>query len=101
MKYHVLEKILNKHNAPRKFESLELDGNFCILGVSKQVQSFAYYPQEVILQQDIRFGFPEFVGLEDEMISILKGEKELFELEGIHRFNQEKSDFYIDIYIVN
>lgn len=100
MKYHVLEKILNKHNAPRKFESLELDGNFCILGVSKQVQSFAYYPQEVILQQDIRFGFPEFVGLEDEMISILKGEKELFELEGIHRFNQEKSDFYIDIYIV-
>lgn len=100
MKYHILEKIFNKHNAPRKFESLELDSDFRILHVSKQVQSFAYYPQEVILQKDIRVGFPEFVGLEDVMISILRGEQELFELEGIHRFNEEKGDFYIDIYIV-
>jgi PAS domain S-box-containing protein len=100
MKYHVLEKIFNKHNAPRKFESLELDSNFCILHLSKQVQRFAYYPQEVILQKDVRLGFPEFVGLEDEMTSILGGKQELFELEGIHRFNQEKGDFYIDIYIV-
>ncbi|NJM19072.1 MAG: PAS domain S-box protein [Richelia sp. RM2_1_2] len=101
MKYHVLEKIFNKHNAaPRKFESLELDSNFLILHLSKQVQSFAYHPQEVILQQDVRLGFPEFVGLEDVMTSILKGEQELFELEGIQRVSQEKGDFYIDIYIV-
>ena len=100
MKYHVLEKIFNKYNAPRKFESLELDSNFCILHTSKQVQSFAYYPQEVILQKDVRLGFPEFVGLEEEMRFILKGERELFELEGIQRFNEEKGDFYIDIYIV-
>ncbi|MEM9923601.1 MAG: adenylate/guanylate cyclase domain-containing protein [Cyanobacteria bacterium P01_D01_bin.50] len=100
MKYHLLEKIFNKHNAPRKFESLELDSNFCILHVSKQVQNFAYYPQEVILQKDIRLVFPEFVGLEDVMTSILEEKQELFELEGIHRFNEEKGDFYIDIYIV-
>jgi PAS domain S-box-containing protein len=100
MKYHVLEKIFNKHNAPRKFESLELDSNFSILHISKQVQRFAYYPQEVILQKDVRLGFPEFVGLEDVMTSILEGEQELFELEGIYRFNQEKGDYYIDIYIV-
>ncbi len=100
MKYHVLEKIFNKHNAPRKFESLELDSNFSILNISKQVQRFAYYPQEVILHKDVRLGFPEFVGLEDVMTSILEGKQELFELEGIYRFNQEKGDFYIDIYIV-
>ncbi len=100
MKYHVLEKIFNKHNAPRKFESLELDRNFSILHRSKQVQRFAYYPQEVALQKDVRLGFPEFVGLEDVMTSILKGKQELFELEGIYRFNQDKGDFYIDIYIV-
>ncbi|MGB3651528.1 MAG: adenylate/guanylate cyclase domain-containing protein [Rivularia sp. (in: cyanobacteria)] len=100
MKYHVLEKIFNKHHAPRKFESLELDSNFCILHLSEQVQRFAYYPQEVILQKDVRFAFPEFVGLEDEMTSILGGKQELFELEGIHRFNEEKGDFYIDIYII-
>jgi len=100
MKYHVLEKIFNKHNAPRKFESLELDSDFSILRLSKQVQRFGYYPQEVILQKDIRLGFPEFVGLEDVMTFVLKGEQELFELEGIHRFNEEKGDFYIDIYIV-
>ncbi|MEM1392601.1 MAG: adenylate/guanylate cyclase domain-containing protein [Cyanobacteria bacterium P01_D01_bin.116] len=96
----MLEKILNKHNAPRKFESLELDSDFSILRISKQVQRFGYYPQEVILQKDVRFGFPELVGLEDVMISILEGKQELFELEGIHRFNEEKGDFYIDIYIV-
>ncbi|BAY87496.1 adenylate/guanylate cyclase [Calothrix parasitica NIES-267] len=100
MKYHVLEKILNKHNAPRKFESLELDSSFCILRVSKQVQRFSYYPQELILQKDVRLGFPELVGLEDVMISILKGEEELFELEGIQRFNEDEGDFYIDIYVV-
>ena len=100
MKYNVLEKIFNKHNAPRKFESLELDSDFSILNISKQVQRFAYYPQEVILHKDVRLGFPEFVGLEDVMTSILEGKQELFELEGIYRFNQEKGDFYIDIYIV-
>ena len=100
MKYHVLEKIFNKHNAPRKFESLELDSNFSILHISKQVQRFAYYPLEVVLQKDVRLGFPEFVGLEDVMTSILEGEQELFELEGIYRFNQDRGDFYIDIYII-
>jgi len=100
MKYHVLEKILNKHNAPRKFESLELDSSFFILRVSKQVQRFSYYPQEVILRKDVRLGFPELVGLEDVMTSILEGEEELFELEGIQRFNEDEGDFYIDIYIV-
>ncbi|MDY6901758.1 MAG: PAS domain S-box protein [Cyanobacteriota bacterium] len=100
MKYHVLEKIFNKHNAPRKFESLELDSNFCILSISEQVQRFSYYPQELIVQKDIRLGFPELVGLEDVMKSILEGKEELFELEGINRFNEEKGDFYIDIYIV-
>ena len=100
MKYHVLEKIFNKHNAPRKFESLELDRNFSILHISKQAQRFAYYPQEVVLQKDIRLGFPEFVGLEDVMTSILEGEQEFFELEGIYRFNQDNGDFYIDIYII-
>ena len=100
MKYHVLEKILNKHNAPRKFESLELDSSFCILRVSKQVQRFSYYPQELILRKDVRLGFPELVGLEDVMTSILEGEEELFELEGIQRFNEDEGDFYVDIYIV-
>lgn len=100
MKYHVLEKIFNKHNAPRKFESLELDSSFCILRFSKQVQRFSYYPQELILRKDVRLGFPELVGLEDVMTSILEGEEELFELEGIQRFNEDKNDFYIDIYIV-
>ncbi len=99
MKYHVLEKILNKHNAPRKFESLELDSNFHLSRMSKKVQDFAYYPQELVLKRDVRFGFPELVGLEGIMTSIFKGQLELFELEGIHRFNAEKGDFYIDIYI--
>ncbi|WP_371261592.1 adenylate/guanylate cyclase domain-containing protein [Rivularia sp. PCC 7116] len=97
----MLEKIFNKHNTPRKFESLELNSSFSILRVSKHVRYFAYYPQEVILERDVRLGFPEFVGLENVMTSILEEKQELFELEGVHRFNEEKGDFYIDIYIVS
>ncbi len=100
MKYRVLDRIFNKALSLRKFERLELDENFCIIDTSEQVQRFADRPEEVMLGKDVRLSFPEFIGIEDILISILQGKQELFELEGIKRFYEDKSDIYINIYIL-
>jgi adenylate cyclase len=100
MKYQVLDRIFNKHQASRKFERLEIDANCFIVDTSEQVRRFADNPDEVILGNDVRLAFPEFIGLEEVLISILEGNQELFELEGIQRyFNQQSDILYIDIYI--
>ncbi|NDJ21093.1 PAS domain S-box protein [Nostoc sp. B(2019)] len=100
MKYQVLDRIFNKPSFPRKFERLELDDNLCIIDTSEQVQRFADRPKEVIRGKDVRLSFPEFIGLEVILKSILKGKQELFELQGIGRCNDDKSDVYMDIYII-
>ncbi|MBD2354563.1 PAS domain S-box protein [Tolypothrix sp. FACHB-123] len=100
MKYQVLERIFNKPSFQRKFERLELDGNLHILDMSEEAKKFAAQPEEVILGNDVRLSFPEFIGLEGIFTSILVGEQELFELEGIRRDSNETSEIYIDIYII-
>ncbi|MBD2202123.1 PAS domain S-box protein [Calothrix sp. FACHB-1219] len=106
MKYQVLERIFNKPSFQRKFERLELDGNLHIVDMSEAVTRFAAQPEEVSLGKDVRLSFPEFIGLEEILASIIAGEQELFELEGIRRDsqeisdNQEISEIYIDIYII-
>jgi adenylate cyclase len=101
MKYQVLDRIFNKHQTLRKFEHLEIDANFQILDLSKQAQKFADNPSEAILGKDVRIAFPEFIGLEDVLISILEDNQELFELEGICRCRENQTNLYIDIYILN
>jgi PAS domain S-box-containing protein len=100
MKYQVLERIFNKPSFPRKFERLELDQNLHILDMSEQVHRFAERPEEVMQGKDVRLSFPEFIGVEDVLASILKGEQELFEIEGIRRDSDQASEIYIDIYII-
>jgi adenylate cyclase len=100
MKYQVLDRIFNKALSLRKFERLELDENFCIIDTSEQVQRFADRPEEVMLGKDVRLSFPEFIGIEDILISILQGKQELFELESIKRSHEDNSDIYINIYIL-
>lgn len=101
MKYQVLERIFNKPSFPRKFERLELDRDLHIVDISEQVHKFAEQPEEVIQGKDVRLSFPEFIGLEDVLTSILKGEQELFEILGIRRDSKQTSEIYIDIYIIS
>lgn len=101
MKYQVLDRIFNKHQALRKFERLEIDANFQILDISEQVERFADNPLEVIIGKDVRIAFPEFIGLEETLSSILQGNQELFELEGIGRCHEGQPYLYIDIYILS
>ncbi len=101
MKYQASNKILKKYkHIHRKFERLDLDNRFLILYASKQVQQFAANPQEVMPGKDIRLSFPEFIGLEDILIPILKGEQELFELKSLVRTSGRECRLYFDIYIL-
>ncbi|WP_017652885.1 PAS domain S-box protein [Fortiea contorta] len=100
MEYQVLDRIFNKSSFLRKFGRLELNENFCILDISEQVERFSGVPEEIRQGKDIRLGFPEFMGLEDIFISILKGEEQIFALEGIRRRSANQTDTYIDIYII-
>lgn len=100
MKYQVLNRIFNKYQVPRKFERLEVDANFDIISTSDSVERFAQYPEKVIIGQDVRQAFPEFIGLEDILLSILHGQEELYEIEGIRRSDENEFDLYIDIYIL-
>ncbi|MBG1245120.1 PAS domain-containing protein [Nostoc sp. NZL] len=101
MKDQVLDRIFNNPSFPDKFERLELDDHFCIIDTSEQVQRFAERPEEVIQGKDVRLSFPEFIGLENVLKAILKGEQELFELQAIGRGSENKVHLYIDIYIIS
>ncbi|GAA6622396.1 adenylate/guanylate cyclase domain-containing protein [Scytonema sp. NUACC26] len=101
MKHQASNQSLQKYKAiHRQFERLDLDSRFLILYASKQVQRFAANPQEVMPGKDIRLGFPEFIGLENILIPILKGEQELFELKSLARTSSEECHLYFDIYIL-
>ncbi|BAZ15646.1 adenylate cyclase [Calothrix sp. NIES-4071] len=100
MKYQVLNRIFNKYQVPRKFERLEVDANFKIISTSDCVERFAQNSEQVIIGEDVRQAFPEFIGSEDVLLSILDGQEELFEIEAICRSQENQFDLYIDIYIL-
>jgi hypothetical protein len=53
-----------------------------IIEKSFDVERFADCPDEVIIGNDVRLGFPELFGLEDILNDILEGRKIVFDLDG-------------------
>lgn len=90
--------LLNKIVAPR-YEYLILTRNFVILEASYGAQCFADCPEALKLGKDIRFSFPELLGIEEIILDILAGLQTNFELKGIARRNDQESPFYLDLYI--
>lgn len=101
MKFWVLDRILRKPLASRQIEYLAINRNFHILEISEGVERFADCSQDIQLENDIRVCFPELIGYEDELLKILSGEQEIFELKGIARSSEPNYPLYIDIYVVN
>jgi PAS domain S-box-containing protein len=91
--------LLKKIFAPRKFEYLLINQDFIILEMSFGIHRFADQPSEVALGKDVREGFPELIGSEEVIHSILAGEKASFSLKGIDRVIDENNPLYLDLYI--
>lgn len=96
----MLDLFCNKQKLSTRFATLEVDENFYITDTSEQVKRFADCPQEVIPGKDVRLAFPELVGLEELLLSILEEQEKLLILKEINRLSENKSEIYINIYIV-
>ncbi|WP_041740228.1 adenylate/guanylate cyclase domain-containing protein [Calothrix sp. PCC 6303] len=83
----------------RKFERLVLNSDFLIVEMSDELHLFADSQTELHIGNDARLSFPELMGIEEILISILQGQQDLFELEEIQRSYIDKPDRYLDIYI--
>jgi PAS domain-containing protein len=70
-----------------------------ILEASYGAPCFADCPETLKLGKDARVSFPELLGTEEILSDILEGRQSNFELKGIARKNDQKSPFYLDLYI--
>jgi hypothetical protein len=98
-----MRTLLRKLLAPRHMEYLILDRNLNIQELSVAVDRFAENYNEVIEGNDVRVGFPELIGLEEVLESILQGYRNSFELKGLTRAakpNRSKV-LYFDVNIMS
>ncbi len=91
--------LLRKILTSRSKEYLNLDENLTILEASTGVGRFADLPSEVKAGNDVRLGFPELIGVEEVLHSVLHRERDSFSLNGIGRFTNEDRPLYFDLYI--
>lgn len=84
--------------SPRQMEYLTVDRDFNIIEKSFDVERFADCPDQVILGNDVRLGFPELFGLEDILIDIFDGRQNSFDLEGVARYVDNQSPLYIELH---
>ncbi len=94
-----MNAIMGKLLVPHYKEYLAVSRDLLILETSLDVQRFTDCDNQVMPGKDVRLGFPELIGVEDDLIDILQGRQKSFELKGIARFNEPSSPFYIDLYI--
>lgn len=84
-----------------KREYLILNEDLTIAQTSALAAKYAEFPEQISINQDIRLGFPEFVGLEDTLTNLLEKEQSNFILQSITRYSEENSPLYFDIDIKN
>ena len=96
-----MNALFNKLLSLRQIEYLALDRDLHILEASVGVQRFAEYPSEATLGKHICLSFPELIGIENILITILEGRQASFELKGISRSSAKGKPLYLDLYIVN
>ncbi|MDF0551891.1 PAS domain-containing sensor histidine kinase [Kamptonema sp. UHCC 0994] len=93
-----MNHLLNKLLGPRQMEYLAINQQFTILDKSLGVERFADRPCEVKTGADVRHAFPELIGVEDVLLSVILGRKLNFELKGVARFADNNHPLYFDIY---
>ena len=93
--------LFNKLLSLRQIEYLALDQDLQIMETSLGAQRFAESPSEATLGKHICLSFPELIGIENILITILEGRQASFELKGISRSSSKGKPLYLDLYIVN
>ena len=96
-----MKPIVKKILAPRRIEYVEIDRSFRVVEASIGAQRFAERDRELQIGRDIRWGFPELIGLEEVLAEILSGDREDFELKGIARDLDAERAIYFDLYLID
>lgn len=95
-----MEALSKKLLTSRQIEYLTINQDFLVLETSSQITKFAEDPQQVLLGEDVRVGFPELIGVEAILEKIMKGQEESFFLSGISRSHGNNSLLYFNLEII-
>lgn len=78
-------------------EHLFLDADLRIISLSEGAPRFADDPASVVRGEDVRLGFPEFVGAENELREILSGRRLSWSLMALCRAHGQAQPVYLDV----
>ncbi len=92
-----MNPLFKKLLGPRQTEYFVVNHNFIIQETSAEVQHYADTPGEAIPGADARISFPELIGIENILMSIVMGRRPSFELKGIARFTDNNRPLYFDM----
>ncbi len=92
-----MNPLFRKLLGPRQTEYFVVNHNFIIQETSAEVQNYADTPGDAIPGADARISFPELIGIENVLMSIVMGRRPSFELKGIARFTDNNRPLYFDL----
>ncbi|MGB5900341.1 MAG: PAS domain S-box protein [Geitlerinemataceae cyanobacterium] len=84
-----------------QFEYLIVDRDLRILAVSPGVHRYADLPSQVSLGNTVQSAFPEIIGMEEQLLSLLEGSIESWDLCGIDRSPSQDQPMYFDLHILS
>jgi len=78
-------------------EYLTLDESLRITGCSEGVSRLADDPSSVQIGSDVRYSFPELVGVEDDIRAVLEGRRDSYVLRGLCRQRPPDASLYVTV----
>ncbi|MEG3908087.1 PAS domain-containing sensor histidine kinase [Microcoleus sp. w2-18bC1] len=92
-----MNPLLRKLLGPRQTQYFLVNHHFIIQETSAEVQHYADTPGDAIPGADARLSFPELIGIENILMSIIMGRLPGFEVKGIARFADQNRPLYFDM----
>ena len=92
-----MNPLLRKLLGPRQTQYFLVNHHFIIQETSAEVQHYADTPGDAIPGADARLSFPELIGIENILMSIIMGRLPGFEVKGIARFAEQNRPLYFDM----
>ena len=84
--------------AKKNMAYLILDDNLNILECADDTDRFADSGDDIASGEDVRLGFPELYGFEEDLAAVLEGERPSWLMQGLGRSTGDASMLYFDIY---